>query len=106
MAKAKQALAAKRDLFAEIASIERTTRLYQVLGDRSLLDAFHENDRRLTATRTLLEKQLRSTPARVNMATSVAASSGESWWTRPPTPAYSPSEFSRTITQSSSGPVT
>jgi hypothetical protein len=36
------------------------------------------------------------------MATSVGASSGEPWWTRPPTPAYSPSEFSRTITQSSS----
>ena len=37
---------------------------------------------------------------------SVAASSGSPRCTRPPTPAYSPSEFSRTITQSSSGPVT
>ncbi len=48
----------------------------------------------------------RVTPARVNMATSVAASSGNPRCTRPPTPAYSPSEFSRTITQSSSGPDT
>src|SRR6516225_5361707 len=48
------------------------------------------------------KRMMRSTPARVNIATSVAASSGEPRWTRPPTPAYSPSEFSRTITQSSS----
>jgi len=47
-------------------------------------------------------RMMRSTPARVNMATSVAASSAEPWCTRPPTPAYSPSEFSRTITQSNS----
>ena len=49
---------------------------------------------------------MRVTPARVNMATSVATSSGRPLWTRPPTPEYSPSEFSRTITQSSSGPET
>ena len=49
---------------------------------------------------------MRATPARVNIETSVAASSGRPRCTRPPTPAYSPSEFSRTITQSSSGPVT
>ena len=48
------------------------------------------------------KRMMRSTPARVNIDTSVAASSGEPWCTRPPTPAYSPSEFSRTITQSSS----
>ena len=49
---------------------------------------------------------MRSTPARVMIETSVATSIGRPRWTRPPTPAYSPSEFSRTITQSSSGPVT
>ena len=38
--------------------------------------------------------------------TSVATSSGRPLCTRPPTPEYSPSEFSRTITQSSSGPET
>ncbi|EWS63020.1 hypothetical protein Y695_03749 [Hydrogenophaga sp. T4] len=41
----------------------------------------------------------RSTPARVIMVTSVAASIGWPWCTRPPTPEYSPSEFSRTMTQ-------
>ena len=45
---------------------------------------------------------IRSTPARVIIETSVAASIGWPWWTRPPTPAYSPSEFSRTMTQSRS----
>ena len=48
------------------------------------------------------KRMMRSTPARVIMLTSVAASSGWPWCTRPPTPAYSPSEFSRTITQSRS----
>ena len=52
------------------------------------------------------KRMIRSTPARVNIATSVAASRGEPWCTRPPTPAYSPSEFSRTMTQSSSPPLT
>ena len=52
------------------------------------------------------KRMMRATPARVNIDTSVAASSGSPRCTRPPTPAYSPSEFSRTITQSSSGPVT
>ena len=52
------------------------------------------------------KRMMRATPARVIIDTSVATSSGRPWWTRPPTPAYSPSEFSRTITQSSSGPDT
>ena len=43
---------------------------------------------------------IRVTPARVKMAVSVAISSGWPRWARPPWPAYSPSEFSRTITQS------
>lgn len=45
---------------------------------------------------------MRSTPWRVNMATSVAVSQGWPRWLRPPCPAYSPSEFSRTMTQSRS----
>ena len=43
---------------------------------------------------------------RVKIETSVAISSGRPGCERPPCPAYSPSEFSRTITQSSSGPAT
>ena len=45
------------------------------------------------------KRMMRSTPTRVIMHTSVAASVGWPWWTRPPTPEYSPSEFSRTMTQ-------
>ena len=45
---------------------------------------------------------MRSTPARVIIVTSVAASIGWPWCTRPPAPEYSPSVFSRTITQSRS----
>ena len=51
------------------------------------------------------KRMMRSTPARVIIDTSVAASIGWPWCTRPPTPEYSPSEFSRTMTQfRSSGP--
>jgi hypothetical protein len=42
-----------------------------------------------------------STPCLVKMDTSVAVSQGLPVWERPPWPAYSPSEFSRMITQSS-----
>ena len=49
---------------------------------------------------------IRCTPARVITDTSCATSIGSPRWTRPPIPEYSPSEFSRTITQSSSGPDT
>ena len=48
------------------------------------------------------KRMIRSTPARVMIDTSVATSIGWPWCTRPPTPAYSPSVFSRTITQSRS----
>ena len=49
---------------------------------------------------------MRCTPGRVMMETSWATSIGRPLCARPPTPEYSPSEFSRTITQSSSGPET
>ena len=49
---------------------------------------------------------IRVTPARVKIATSVPTSCGSPRCERPPWPAYSPSEFSRTITQSSSLAVT
>lgn len=44
---------------------------------------------------------MRSTPAREKMDVSVAISQGNPRCERPPWPAYSPSLFSRTITQSS-----
>ena len=47
----------------------------------------------------------RSTPARVNTSTWIPTSAGWPVWARPPTPAYSPSEFSRTTIMSmSAGP--
>src|SRR2546430_1473445 len=46
------------------------------------------------------KRMMRSTPTRVKMATSVAVSHGWPTWLRPPWPAYSPSELSRTSSQS------
>jgi two-component system sensor histidine kinase GlrK len=51
-----QATRLAQDLFAQTASLERSLRLYQVLGDAKLLDAYREHDQRLQ----LLEIQLRS----------------------------------------------
>jgi hypothetical protein len=45
---------------------------------------------------------IRSTPWRVKIETSVAVSQAWPLWERPPWPAYSPSLFSRMMTQSSS----
>ena len=45
---------------------------------------------------------MRVTPTRVKIDTSVPTSSGRPLWARPPLPEYSPSEFSRTMTQSRS----
>lgn len=45
-------------------------------------------------------RMIRSTPCRLKIAVSVATSQGKPRWDRPPCPAYSPSLFSRTITQS------
>ena len=52
------------------------------------------------------KRMIRSQPVRVKIATSVPTSSGRPRCTRPPAPAYSPSVFSRTTTQSrSAGPT-
>lgn len=55
---------ASQDLFAQIASLERTVRLYAVLRDPKVLDAYRNNDQRLTVIRMQLVKQLRGAPAR------------------------------------------
>jgi two-component system sensor histidine kinase GlrK len=54
-------------LLSSIASMERTARLYQVLGDRKLLDAYAQTDRRLTATRETLRRQLVGDDAMANL---------------------------------------
>jgi two-component system sensor histidine kinase GlrK len=45
---------ASQALFAQIASLERTARLYLVLNDRKLLDVYGTQDERLSATREQL----------------------------------------------------
>ncbi len=59
-----------------------------------------------TALRQLESKAVNALhPARVNTDTSVATSSSKPRCTRPPLPEYSPSEFSRTTTQSIWSPL-
>src|SRR5215469_16690229 len=47
---------ASQTLFAEIASLERTARLFDVLNDPKLLDLYRSEDERLTATRGQLSR--------------------------------------------------
>jgi two-component system sensor histidine kinase GlrK len=47
---------ASQDLFSQIASLERTARLYDVLNDTNLLDLYRSQDGRLTATRDQLDR--------------------------------------------------
>ncbi len=47
---------ASQTLFAEIASLERTARLFNVLNDAKLLDLYRSEDERLTATRNQLSR--------------------------------------------------
>lgn len=55
---------ASQDLFAQIASLERTARLYELLKDPRYVDVYTGQDARLAATRVQLYRQLRGTPAR------------------------------------------
>src|SRR4051812_33328203 len=43
-----------QSMFADIDKLQRTVRLYQVLGDSQLLGAYRDNDQSLAATRTQL----------------------------------------------------
>jgi two-component system sensor histidine kinase GlrK len=47
---------ASQALFAQIASLERTARLFNVLNDAKLLDVYRAEDERLTATREQLRR--------------------------------------------------
>jgi two-component system sensor histidine kinase GlrK len=47
---------ASQDLFSQIASLERTARLYDLLNDSTLLDLYRRQDARLTVTRDQLNQ--------------------------------------------------
>src|SRR5580704_11661653 len=47
---------ASQALFAQIASLERTARLFNVLNDRKLLELYRSEDERLTLTRDQLSR--------------------------------------------------
>lgn len=53
-----------QSMFADIASLERTVRLYQVLGDVKLLEAYRTTDQRLALTRNQLARLLDAEPTR------------------------------------------
>jgi two-component system sensor histidine kinase GlrK len=58
---------ASQDLFAQIASLERTARLYEILKEPNLLEVYRRQDERLSATRTQLYQQLRARKARASL---------------------------------------
>jgi two-component system sensor histidine kinase GlrK len=53
-----------QSLFADINSLERTVRLYQVLGDVKLLEAYRNTDKSLADTRVQLARLLDAEPTR------------------------------------------
>ena len=53
-----------QSMFADIDSLKRTVRLYQVLGDVKLLEAYRGTDARLATTRTQLARLLDAEPTR------------------------------------------
>ncbi|MFT3905551.1 MAG: HAMP domain-containing sensor histidine kinase [Steroidobacteraceae bacterium] len=58
-----QATRLSQDMFAQIASLERSARLYKVLGDAQVLSVFRGNDERLDLTVQSLRAQLRGPQA-------------------------------------------
>ena len=56
-----------QDMFAQLALIEREARLYVVLTDPSVLDAFHQHDQRISEIATALHAQLRGERARTQL---------------------------------------
>jgi two-component system sensor histidine kinase GlrK len=59
---------ASQELFAQISSLERTARLYQVLNDPKLLELYRSQDSRLSTTRVELGRNARSDQARHTLA--------------------------------------
>lgn len=62
-----------QDMFGQIASLERAARLYQVLGDASVLATFREHDERLATTVATLRSQVHSAQAQQAIADFAAA---------------------------------
>lgn len=58
-----QATRLSQDLFAQIAALERTARLYQLLGDTRYLELYGQTDTRLSGTRSQLAGTLTSPAA-------------------------------------------
>ncbi|HZO21827.1 MAG TPA: HAMP domain-containing sensor histidine kinase, partial [Steroidobacteraceae bacterium] len=54
---------ASQELFSQIASLERTARLYDVLADRKLLDLYRQQNDHLSATRAQLEGHEQAAPS-------------------------------------------
>jgi two-component system, NtrC family, sensor histidine kinase GlrK len=59
---------ASQELFAQISSLERTARLYQVLNDPKLLELYRSQDSRLSATRAELGRNARTDQERHTLA--------------------------------------
>src|SRR5271154_4839484 len=57
-----------QDLYAQIALLERSARLYQVLDDASVLTAYRDHDSRLSAIVLALIGQLHSTDAKAQLS--------------------------------------
>src|ERR1019366_9205656 len=57
-----------QDLYAQIALLERSARLYEVLGDPTVLAAFREHDQRFSAIVVALIGQLRAPDAQARLA--------------------------------------
>jgi two-component system sensor histidine kinase GlrK len=58
---------ASQALFGQIASLERTARLHEVLKDPKLLDAYRAQDERLSSTREQLHTTLATSDARITL---------------------------------------
>src|SRR5580698_9817891 len=56
-----------QDLYAQITLLERSARLYQVMGDESVLSAFRDHDQRLSAIVVALVGQLHSPDAKAQL---------------------------------------
>ena len=54
---------ASQEMATQIASLERTARLYNVLNDKTMLEVYRTQDESLTTTRTQLDRQLRAPAA-------------------------------------------